>query len=79
MLNSSWSRAWLVRELRSGRLTTVESLPVTTHGVELPRVAIVYHASPSLYLYTLADGSTVKVSTNDRADYRYPHMERAPK
>lgn len=41
--------------------------------------AIVYHASPSLYLYTLEDGSTVKVSTNDEADYRYPHCEATPK
>ena len=41
--------------------------------------AIVYHASPSLYLYTLEDGSTVKVSTNDGADYRYPHCEATPK
>jgi len=41
--------------------------------------AIVYHASPSLYLYTLKDGSTVKVSTNDSADYRYPHCEATPK
>jgi Tol biopolymer transport system component len=41
--------------------------------------AIVYHASPSLYLYTLKDGSTRKVSTNDSADYRYPHCEATPK
>ncbi len=41
--------------------------------------AIVYHASPSLYLYTLKDGATVKVSTNDGADYRYPHTEATPK
>jgi len=41
--------------------------------------AIVYHASPSLYLYTLEDGSTVKVSMNDTADYRYPHGEATPK
>jgi len=41
--------------------------------------AIVYHASPSLYMYTLEDGSTVKVSTNDGADYRYPHCEATPK
>ena len=41
--------------------------------------AIVYHASPSLYLYTLADGSTVKVATDDGADYRYPHCEATPK
>jgi hypothetical protein len=41
--------------------------------------AIVYHASPSLYLYTLKDGATRKVSTNDSADYRYPHCEATPK
>ncbi len=41
--------------------------------------AIVYHASPSLYLYTLEDGATVKVSTKDGADYRYPHCEATPK
>ncbi|MCB1126865.1 MAG: hypothetical protein KDM81_10235, partial [Verrucomicrobiae bacterium] len=41
--------------------------------------AIVYHASPSLYLYTLKDGTTRKVSTNPRAEYRYPHTAGAPK
>ena len=41
--------------------------------------AIVYHASPSLYMYTLADESTVKVSTEEGADYRYPHCEATPK
>jgi hypothetical protein len=41
--------------------------------------AIVYHVSPSLYMYSLEDGSTVKVSTRDGADYRYPHCEAAPK
>ena len=41
--------------------------------------AIVYHASGKLYLYTLKDGSTAKVSTNDGADYRYPHTEATPK
>ena len=41
--------------------------------------AIVYHASRALYLYTLKDGSTRKVSTNDGADYRYPHCEATPK
>ena len=40
---------------------------------------IVYHASPSLYLYTLEDGSAVKVSTNANADYRYPHYEATAK
>jgi len=41
--------------------------------------AIVYHAGRKLYLYTLKDGSTKKVSTDDRADYRYPHGEATPK
>jgi hypothetical protein len=41
--------------------------------------AIVYHASPALYMYFLGDGSTRKVSTNDGADYRYPHCEATPK
>ena len=41
--------------------------------------AIVYQASPSLYLYTLENGSTVKVSTKNGADYRYPHCEATPK
>ena len=40
--------------------------------------AIVYHASPSLYLYTLEDESTQKVSMGE-GDYRYPHMEATPK
>ena len=40
---------------------------------------IVYHASPSLYIYNVEDGSTGKVSTQEGADYRYPHMEAAPK
>jgi Tol biopolymer transport system component len=41
--------------------------------------AIVYHASPALYLYSLEDQSTIKVSTDPRADYRYPHCEATPK
>ncbi len=41
--------------------------------------AIVYHASPSLYMYKVRDGATVKVSTKDGADYRYPHCEATPK
>ncbi|MFQ6097713.1 MAG: ankyrin repeat domain-containing protein [Armatimonadota bacterium] len=41
--------------------------------------AIVYHASPSLYMYFLEDDSTRRVSTTDGADYRYPHCEGAPK
>ncbi|MGA1291203.1 MAG: hypothetical protein ACO30R_08380, partial [Ilumatobacteraceae bacterium] len=40
--------------------------------------AIVYHANRKLFLYTLADGSTKKVSTDEKADYRYPHGEATP-
>ncbi len=40
---------------------------------------IVYHAGGQLYLYTLAHGTTTKVSTDKKADYRYPHGEGAPK
>jgi len=40
---------------------------------------IVYQASPSLYIYNVEDGSTVKVSTQEGVDYRYPHMEATPK
>lgn len=41
--------------------------------------AIVYHAGGKLFLYTLSDGSTKQVSTDDKADYRYPHGEASPK
>jgi hypothetical protein len=45
--------------------------------------AVIYHSYESgrgaLYLYTLADGSTTRVSTNPQADYRYPHGEKSPK
>ena len=41
--------------------------------------SIVYHAGGKLYIYKPEDGSTHKVSTNDKADYRYPHFEGAPK
>jgi hypothetical protein len=41
--------------------------------------AIVYHAGGKLYLYVLADGSTKKVSTDDDANYIYPHGEATPK
>lgn len=40
---------------------------------------IVYHAGGKLFLYKLADGSTRQVSTDDNADYRYPHGEATPK
>ncbi len=41
--------------------------------------AIVYHAGGKLFLYTLADGSTRRVSMDNKADYRYPHGEATPK
>jgi len=40
---------------------------------------IVYHAGGKLFLYKIDDGSTRKVSTDDKADYRYPHGEATPK
>lgn len=40
--------------------------------------AIVYHAAGKLFLYTLADHTTRQVSTDGKADYRYPHGEAAP-
>ena len=44
---------------------------------------IVYHANKTgkgaLYLYTLKDGSTTRVSMDPRADYRYPHGAATPK
>ena len=39
---------------------------------------IVYHAGGKLFLYALADGSTRQVSTDGKADYRYPHGEATP-
>ena len=41
--------------------------------------AIVFHATPELHLYTLSSGLTTKVSTNPRAEYRYPHGAGMPK
>ena len=44
--------------------------------------AVVYHSGETgknqLYVYRLVDGSTKRISTNPRADYRYPHGEAAP-
>lgn len=43
---------------------------------------VIYHRNQSgrgeLLVYALVDGSTTRVSTNPRADYRYPHGEAAP-
>ena len=41
--------------------------------------SIVYHAGGKLYLYTPRDGSTKKVSIDDKASYIYPHGEATPK
>ena len=40
--------------------------------------AIVYMADGKLFLHTLADGTTKQVSTDPKADYRYPHGEATP-
>jgi hypothetical protein len=40
--------------------------------------AIVYHAGGKLFVFNLTDGTTQQVSTEAKADYRYPHGERAP-
>ena len=44
--------------------------------------AVVYHSGETgknqLYVYRLEDGSTLRVSTQAGADYRYPHGEAAP-
>jgi Tol biopolymer transport system component len=41
--------------------------------------AIMYHAGGALYLYTPSTKTTLKVSTDGKADYRYPHGEATPK
>ena len=48
--------------------------PRFTQGVS----SIVYHAGGKLFLYSLAEGSTTQVSTDAKADYRYPHGEATP-
>ncbi len=44
--------------------------------------AVVYHLNQTgkgeLQVYQLSDGTTKRVSTNPKADYRYPHGEAAP-
>ena len=41
--------------------------------------AIMYQAGGALYLYDLKTQKTRKVSSDDSADYRYPHGEATPK
>jgi hypothetical protein len=52
--------------------------PRWIHG----EAAVVYHSGETgknqLYVYRLEDASTRRVSTDPRADYRYPHGEAAP-
>ncbi|HCQ79307.1 MAG TPA: hypothetical protein DIV46_04985, partial [Verrucomicrobiales bacterium] len=43
------------------------------------QTAVVYHAGQKLFLHTTDTGTTEQVSTNDQADYRYPHGEATPK
>lgn len=44
--------------------------------------AVIYHANTTgkgeLFVYRLKDHTTARVSTNAKADYRYPHGEAAP-
>ena len=40
---------------------------------------IMYHAGRKLFLHDPTAGTTTQVSTDGKADYRYPHGERAPK
>ena len=40
---------------------------------------IVFQAGGKLFLYKLANGTTRKVSTDEKADHRYPHGEATPK
>jgi len=48
--------------------------PRFTKGEE----SIVFQAGGKLFLYSLSDGATRQVSTDDKADYRYPHGEATP-
>lgn len=40
--------------------------------------SIVFQVVGKLFLYTLSDGATRQVSTENKADYRYPHGEATP-
>jgi hypothetical protein len=72
---------------------TIRNLKVIANGAGKPfwyayprwiggEAAVIYHSSElgknQLYVYRREDGSTRRVSTNPRADYRYPHGEAAP-
>ncbi|MBM3494645.1 MAG: hypothetical protein FJX72_10085 [Armatimonadetes bacterium] len=85
-------RTLYVADFSAGRRTIANSRPFANPDgkpfwIAYPRwidgeAAIVYHSyetgSGQLYVYRLAEGSTTRVSTNARADYRYPHGEAAP-
>jgi hypothetical protein len=55
---------------------------VIEEHVALDESAVVFHANTTgkgeLFVYQLSAGSTKRVSTNAKADYRYPHGEAAP-
>jgi len=86
-------RTLYVADFDATKRTITKAKPIANkeakpHWYAYPRwtkgeAAIVYHANKTgkgaLYLYTLADGSTKRVSTNPRADYRYPHGAGMPK
>jgi len=82
-----------IADFDAGKRAITNARPIANkerkaHWYAYPRwtkdeTAVVYHAhtaaGAALYLYTLKDGSTKKVSMNPRADYRYPHGEATPK
>jgi len=45
--------------------------------------AVVYHSDKSgknqLYMYRLKDGSTIRMSTDPKGNYMFPHGEATPK
>jgi hypothetical protein len=83
-------RTLYIADFDAKKRTVTNAKPFANHPADPKRwfayprwnkeeTAIVYHASPSLYLYNVKDGTTRKVSTTDGADYRYPHCEATPK
>jgi hypothetical protein len=70
-----------------GRLTAIANQAGKPFWYAYPRwvdgeAAVVYHANTTgkgeLFVYRLSDHTTTRVSTNTKADYRYPHGEAAP-
>jgi Tol biopolymer transport system component len=85
-------RTLYIADFDAGRRTITNARPFANpdgkpYWIAYPRwidgeSAIVYHSYETgigqLYVYSLADGSTKRISTDPRADYRYPHGEAAP-